>query len=110
MAKVEQIPRNCFAWLLLALVAVVAPHGLRLPIWESIGLVLVMIWRIQLYRGIWSYPNRVIKTVLTIGSAVGLFLQYGTLYGLDPMIALLMISVMLKALEMNKKSYIISIH
>ncbi len=107
MAKVEQIPRNCFAWLLLALIAVIIPHSLRLPVWESVALVLVLIWRVQLYRGVWTYPNRLVKTVLTIGSAVGLFLQYGTLYGLDPMVALLMISIMLKALEMNKKRDVI---
>lgn len=109
MAKIEHIPRNCMAWLLLSLVAVVIPHSLRLPVWEMIGLVAVLVWRIQLYRGAWIFPNRWIKAVLAVGFTVALFYQYGTFYGLDPMVALLMVSVMLKLLEMHKKRDVITV-
>ncbi|GLS26659.1 DUF3488 and DUF4129 domain-containing transglutaminase family protein [Marinibactrum halimedae] len=103
MSLSEQIPRNCFAWMLLALVAIILPHATHLPVWELVALTVALIWRVQLYRGVWRYPGLWAKVLLAVLSIAGLRLAYGRFLGLEPMVALLIISVILKLLEMNKR-------
>lgn len=100
---VEQLPRNSLFWILISLLAVIVPHAARLPIWLLLALVAVTIWRIQVHRGIWSYPNRWVKWLLAFSSIVGLWLTYGASVSLEPMVALLIFSLMLKLLEMYRR-------
>ena len=102
MSQIKQLPRASLAWLLLALVAVVVPHVRHLPIWETIAISVVILWRVQLHRGVWYLPGRWSKLLLALLAVVGLKLHYGSLFSLEPMVGLLVISVMLKLLEMYR--------
>ena len=104
MIPVFQIPRNCLAWLLLAFVAVIAPHVLWLPPWITIAAVIALFWRIQVHRGLWRFPPRWIKYLLCFLSVAGLFFGFERYTGLEPMVALLVIGYSLKLLEMHKRS------
>lgn len=98
-----QIPRNGLLWMLGAQAAVIAPHMQHLPIWVALAWAVTVLWRVQIYRGQWSYPNMVIKTVLIALCMGGLLTQYRRFFGLEPMLGLLITAFLLKLLEMQKK-------
>lgn len=98
-----QIPRNSLAWMLAAQAAVIAPHVLRLPLWVT-GVCLACIgWRVMVYQGRWSYPGRLLKTLLVVSGFAAVPMAYGQIYGVEPAVALLMVAFSLKLLEMHHK-------
>jgi transglutaminase-like putative cysteine protease len=98
-----QIPRNSLLWMLAAQVAVIAPHLQHLPLWVLLAWAITVLWRVQIYRGVWSYPGIIVKTVLIVVCMGGLISQYGRFFGLEPMLGLLVTAFVLKLLEMQKK-------
>ena len=102
-AATYQVPRNSLAWMLAAQAAVIAPHVLRLPFWV-VGVCMICIgWRVMVYQGRWSFPGRVLKTVLVISGFAAVPLAYKQIYGVEPAVALLMVAFSLKLLEMHQK-------
>ncbi|HEY3699324.1 MAG TPA: DUF3488 and DUF4129 domain-containing transglutaminase family protein [Spongiibacteraceae bacterium] len=99
MAAPAWISRHCLGWLLAAQVALIAPHVMRLPIWISLAWVLSAFWRVQVYRGQWSFPGRLIKTGLVIASVAGIRFSYGSFVGLEPTVALLISCFCFKLVE-----------
>ncbi|MEH6617107.1 MAG: DUF3488 domain-containing protein, partial [Porticoccus sp.] len=103
MIPAWQIHRNALVWLLLAFAAVICIHSAHLPNWIMFAAIVAAIWRVQRYRGIWPTPNRWIKLLLLGTCLAGLFLEYGKLIGLEPMVALLVSAYTLKLLEMEHR-------
>lgn len=103
MALVYQIPRNCLAALLVAQLAVLAPHLFRLPLWVSAVAIVCAMWRLLLYTGRGFYPSGVLKTLLVIISIVAIVREYGNLFSLEPIIALLITTFALKLIEMKSR-------
>jgi transglutaminase-like putative cysteine protease len=99
MSEQQWIRRYALTWLLVAQVAVIIPHSLRLPIWIDIVWLISAIWRVLVYQGRWSFPNRVVKTVLVIGCLAGIRYSYTAWTGLEPTVALLIICFSIKLLE-----------
>ncbi len=105
----QRIPRNALAWIIIGLFTLVAPHAGRLPVWVLLVYVVAVVWRIQVYRGRWSFPNRWIKVALTVSACLGIFLSYGSLIGLEPTVALLLTAFALKLTELvsRKDAYVL---
>lgn len=103
MSQFYQIPRHSLLWLLAAQALLVIPHIQRLPFWLLVAWFITVFWRIQIFRGVWSYPTRWIKYATVLMCMVGLVTKYGRLIGLEPMVALLITAFVLKLLEMHKK-------
>ncbi|GAB1266323.1 transglutaminase TgpA family protein [Aurantivibrio infirmus] len=103
MTILYQIPRNSLVWLLLSQVLLIIPHIQRLPPWLIFAWMITVAWRIQIHRGLWSYPNRWVKIIIILICLVGLISEYGRLFGLEPMIGLLVTAFILKLLEMQRK-------
>lgn len=98
-----QIPRPGLFWLLSAFAALVVLHSDHLPVWlEGVALA-ALIWRVQIFRGVWPYPGWLVKTALVLLCAAAIVLQYGTLKELEPLTALLVSSLTLKLLEMHRR-------
>ncbi|HET8711253.1 MAG TPA: DUF3488 and transglutaminase-like domain-containing protein [Spongiibacteraceae bacterium] len=93
------IPRHCLAWLLAAQIALIAPHLSRLPIWISFVWVICAVWRVQVYRGQWSFPISLVKVAVVIACLVGIRIDYGSFVGLEPTVALLISSFAFKLVE-----------
>jgi len=102
MSSALVLPRASLAWLLLSILAVIIPHARHLPPWVLLVMLAVFVWRIQIHRGIWQIPRRWSKLALALIFVVGLKFQYGSLLSLEPMVALLIISLILKLLEMYR--------
>jgi transglutaminase-like putative cysteine protease len=105
-------------WMLLASLAVVlAPHALRLPAWLTVLVALFIGWRIGVMRaglhgttqgsrqGWWrrglAPPPRLLMIVMVSAASIGVFLQYGTLFGREPGVALLSLMIAMKLLELR---------
>lgn len=97
-----QIPRNSLAWMLAAQAAVILPHVARLPAWIILVCVSCGFWRIMVYQGRLSYPGKLIKVIFVICGLVGLVAGYRS-FGLEPATGLLIITFVLKLLEMQRK-------
>lgn len=99
MATPAWIPRHCLGWLLAAQVALIAPHVSRLPLWISFAWAISALWRVQVYRGHWSFPGKLVKVALVCASLAGIRFNYGTFVGLEPTVALLITCFVFKLLE-----------
>ncbi|MGH1486072.1 MAG: DUF3488 domain-containing protein, partial [Cellvibrionaceae bacterium] len=97
------LSRQTLLGLLFAQSATVILHWSRLPIWLVVLAALVLIWRIQIYRNQWSYPNRLIRLFLVIFSMVAIVGYYQEWYALEPMVILLIIAFLLKLLEVDRQ-------
>lgn len=91
-------------WMLLASLAVVlAPHATRLPAWLTLLVVLFIGWRIAVMRRRLQPPPRALLVAMVSAASGGVFLQYGTLFGREPGVALLAIMIALKLLELKSR-------
>ncbi|MEZ5483399.1 MAG: DUF3488 and transglutaminase-like domain-containing protein [Porticoccaceae bacterium] len=104
-----QLNRAGLFWLVVAFCVITAMHFDHLPPWINAAGVVVVVWRIQLYRGAWSPPGRLMRFLLMALCVMGLLVEYGKPTGLEPMVALLASTFALKLLEMNSKrdSYLV---
>lgn len=98
------IPRLTIWWLLGALVLVVAPHLLRLPIWISVLIVTCVTWRTLIFNGFAAYPNKYLKIVIVFLALPLTVVEYrGTGAGLDAAVCLLILGTVFKLLEMRER-------
>ncbi len=98
-----QVSRVGLLWLLASFVAIVAGLAPELPVWVTVATIFGLLWRIQVYRGAWSYPSRRIKFTLVAFCVAGLLLSFQRLGGLEPLTALLVSAFALKLLEMHQR-------
>ncbi len=98
----DWIPRNVLILLLVALALVILPHVVRLPVWITLLCVACCAWRIMVFRGHWSYPGKWVKALFVFGGFLSVGFGYGTLLGLEPWIAALILAFVLKLLEMHQ--------
>ena len=98
-----QIPRNALALLLIAQAVVIAPHALHVSWWVAPVAVMCAGWRVMVFLGRWDYPGRWVKGLLVLGGTSGVVITEGTVLGLEPAVALLIVAFLLKLLEMSRK-------
>lgn len=103
MRPLWQIPRDCLFWLLASVLISLALHLDHLPPWVALSGIIAALWQIQLYRERWRQPGRLLKWSLAGACAGGLFLHYGRMSGLEPMVALLFTGYVLKLLELHNR-------
>jgi len=89
--------------LLAALALVIAPHVLRLPVWVTAGCLLAAAWRLLNLHRNRALPGRGTRLLLTGAALAGLWLSYGNPFGRDPGIAMLIMMLGLKLLEMRSR-------
>ena len=99
----DDIPRISLMWLLIAQALVIIPHLLHVPLW-LIGVWLgCAVWRVQVFRMRWPFPNAWVKAALMIGSGFAVYLSRGGLVGLDAAVALLITAFILNLLEVRTR-------
>ncbi|MGD9661658.1 MAG: transglutaminaseTgpA domain-containing protein, partial [Porticoccaceae bacterium] len=103
MLPLWQIPRNGALWLLVAFIVTVLPLGRYLPLWVPAIAVVALGWQTGIYRGRWGAPGRWLKLILVVGCIAGLLISFKRLYGLEPMVAMLVCAFSLKLLEMHQR-------
>lgn len=95
--------RDTLLRMLLLLALVLAPHVGRIPLWESVLLVIGLAWRYaHLQRG-WPLPGRWLRSALTIAAFIGVYASYGRINGQHSGTSLLVLMTVLKLLEMRSR-------
>jgi transglutaminase-like putative cysteine protease len=99
-----QIPRAALSWMLLAVMLVVAPQALRMPLWISAIAVACIIWRWLIFAGKLGYPGRSLRIAIVIFTLLVSVSQMRNLgIGLDSAASLLTLGFVFKLIEMRHK-------
>jgi|TARA_R110002073_G_scaffold25832_2_gene85198 transglutaminase-like putative cysteine protease len=102
VARVYQVPQHAFIWLITGSLLASIPQMMNGPVWIAAVVLFLQCWRVLVQRGRLRMPGRVLR-ISVLATAVGLTLySYGTLFGPDAGITLLVCAFNLKLLEMNK--------
>ena len=89
------------AVLLLAVAVVVAPHFEHLPLWSTVAIGVLWVWRAWLTQTLAPAPGRTLMAVLLAAGTAAVWLEHGTLFGRDASVNFLLVLVGLKVLEMR---------
>ena len=93
------IPGAALPGVVGALGLAVAPQFLYAPLWVSALLAGIAAWRVAAALRAWPLPNKGLCIALALTCLGGIYLQFGTLLGRDPGVALLTILLGMKLLE-----------
>ena len=95
------MPPHALIWLLLAFALTAAPHLARLSPWIGGFCMMFCAWRLLAARRGWPLPGKWQLFGFTLLAAVGILASYGTLLGRDAGVAMLIVMLSLKLLEMR---------
>ena len=96
----ERLDQRSTLWLVAALALVTLPHLERVPTWLAAVAIALTAWRLLLvYFGL-RLPSRWLLVAIALAAAGGVYLSYGRLLGRDPGVALLVVMLALKLLEL----------
>jgi protein-glutamine gamma-glutamyltransferase len=90
-------------WLLAGLALVAAPHFPRLPWWLNLIALILIAWRVYLGWGERALPKKWLLALFVVGGVFGVYFTYRTIFGRDSGVALLVLFLSLKLLEMNQQ-------
>lgn len=90
-------------FLMGAILLAVAPHVAHLPWWTSIGFFVLFTWRFGLVMSGRWLPRDSVRWVAAIACGAAVFANYGTLLGRDAGVALLVLFLGLKLMEMRAR-------
>ncbi len=98
------VKRDSLIWLLVAQAFAIFPLFIYLPLWIPVFWIFSAVWRVQIYRGAWPFPSNKIKFFLGTAAILGLFISYAGSVGVEPLVGFLLISFILKLLEVRTKN------
>jgi hypothetical protein len=107
--QAEQLPRPALVWIIArAGAAAAAAHHAHTLLGDRVYL-LAFAWRVQAFRGRVELPGRWLKVALSGAAAGGIVLSFGSLLGMEPMVAFLLTAFALKLTEMRsrKDAYVV---
>ena len=103
MLNQSALTLNNITWLLAGMAFVIAPHALRLPLWVTSVCVAAGAWRWWLARHALRVPAWWLMGLIALAAAAGARFEYGRWFGREVGVALLIIMLCLKVLEMRMK-------
>jgi protein-glutamine gamma-glutamyltransferase len=99
-----QIPRPALVWILVAVVLVLLPQSIRMPIWISVVALCCVYWRVLIHNGKVNYPTRLVRVVVVLFTLIVSFSQIRNIgIGLDSAASLLALGFVFKLIEMRQK-------
>ena len=102
MARAKRpVSRRQAWWLLATALAASAPLAPQRPLWLALAAATAFAWRAALTWRQWHLPPRWLLVILVVTGTAGVFLQYRTILGRTPGIALLVVFLALKLLELR---------
>ncbi len=101
MSSKPSIALRDLLWLLAGLALVAAPHTPRLPWWLNLIAGMLFAWRIYLAWGERVLPKKWLLTLFVLGGMFGVYFTYRTIFGRDSGVALLVLFLSLKLMEMS---------
>ncbi len=102
--KTDQLPRETLAWVLFAQGFALFPLFFYLPLWLPAFWLAVTVWRVQIFRGVWTFPSGLTKFILTAICVILLAVTFKGSLGVEPMVSFLLCGFILKLIEVYKRS------
>ncbi len=99
-ATADRLHPRHIGWLLLALIMVTAPHAERVPWWITLLAATLLVWRLYITIHGLHLPRKWLLLLIAAGGLGGIYISYGRILGRDASVALLVIMLALKLLEM----------
>ena len=99
--RAEYLARDKLAWLLAMQALLILPLLISLPFWLWLVWAITAFWRTQMFLGRWGAPGSLVKTMLTLVCAGGLWASFAGQTGTETMVGLLVCAFSLKLLEVN---------
>ncbi|WIO75635.1 DUF3488 and transglutaminase-like domain-containing protein [Porticoccaceae bacterium LTM1] len=90
-------------WLWLSQIAILAGLWSATPFWLIAIVAAVSVWRLQIYRGAWNYPSRLVRLLIVACFGAGMLFSFRHLAGLEPFTTLLLGALALKLLETHHR-------
>lgn len=90
-------------WLFAAAIATTAPHALAQPLWLTAFAAVLFAWAGWLWWEDRRLPGRWVLMVLTVAGNLAILAEYRTLFGREPGVALLVMFMALKLLEVRHR-------
>lgn len=90
-------------WLQAAVLACLLPHALHLPLWLSLGAASTLAWSLNLALRQGSLPPRWLLLLAVLAACGGIVLEYRSLFGREPGVAMLVAMATLKLLELRSR-------
>ncbi|MDF1629788.1 MAG: DUF3488 and transglutaminase-like domain-containing protein [Alcanivoracaceae bacterium] len=100
MARVYQVPRHAFPWLLAGALLASLPHLWRGPLWLAVVVPVLLGWRTLIQRGVLAMPGKLIRFPLLLAVIGATLYSHGTVLGPEAGVTLLVAAFALKMLEM----------
>ena len=97
----QVINREVLIGLLCAQAGAIFLNFSVLPYWLFVASIIIFIWRLQILRGRWPFPNAIVRAIIVVASVAAIIGTYEQWYNLEPMVALLALSFVLILLEVN---------
>ena len=97
--EVRTVSTRDLAWLIGALLLVIAPHSLRAPWWLTLLTLCLFGWRFHYALNRALPPSRWLVLAVAGVAMLGVWLEFRTLFGRQPGVVLLMLFSGLKVLE-----------
>ena len=88
-------------WLMATLVLVILPHIFRLAWWIPPVFFALLLWRYLMTCQQWRLPGTALQLILVVFMSLSVYLSYGTIFGRDAGVALIVVMCGLKLLEIN---------
>lgn len=105
----DSVNRDALAWMLAAQGVVLLPLFFHLPFWVPVVWLVATLWRVQIFRGVWSFPGYFTKLGLGLGCVGGLLASYSGKFAVEPMVGLLACSFALKVIEVHNRKGVLLI-
>ena len=99
----ETLDHGCWPWLFAAALATTAPHAEYQPVWLTAGAGLLFAAAAWLWWSGRRLPGRWLLVLLVAAACGAVFAQYRTLFGREPGVALLVLFMAMKLLELRSR-------
>src|SRR5262245_38138564 len=96
----KQLDLRNLAWMTLSMALVALPHMERLPLWLDGVALIAVAWRIHISWQESVLPKKWLLLLIVAAVTAGVYVSFGTLFGRDSGVALLVVMLTLKMLEM----------
>jgi hypothetical protein len=99
----EALDRQATPWLFATALATTAPHALHQPPWLSALAGMLLLWAMWLWWRNQRLPGRWLLLPLVAAGCTGILLEFHTLFGRDAGVAMLVIFMAMKLLELKSR-------
>lgn len=96
-------PRNALLWLLLSMLTVYIPLQMQLPLWTSLVLAIVVVWRWLMHLGRLPYPTKLVKVIVVVLGIGAVLISAQGRFHLESASTFILVVSLLKVLEIKNQ-------